>query len=720
MKMRMVKRLAALSLCIIVGAAAAFPLMGAAYAAADTSPTAGISDNAADSLTCICETKCSSASKNALCPVCLLGDDGYLNCTGAAPKPEPPAPACSCDVKCTETTKNPDCLICAADVSGCTGKEPEPAPTCTCDVKCTETTKNSDCLICAADVSGCTGKEPEPAPTCVCTVKCTDSTKNADCPVCAADVSGCTGKEPEPAPTCVCTVKCETGAVNGDCPVCKANLTGCTGKAPAPIPESGVTITIKSPSGWATRQAEATVRITDETGNGFAGAKVKIEKNGNWQEITDDLEQDGKTYEGAVELSENCTLYVSVTGKDGKTYEKSRYIECFDRTAPTIRASVDGRLLRAEAQDDLSGVAAIYVDGEKFTDLTNGTLDVRLRDLDCEFEQISVQAVDNAGNKSKTVQVKNPDYEKDKDKDNHNGKENEDRDTACSGDAKPQTKPDAPAQKPAAPAGNTAQKPAGAGSVSAGGTSSGTGKPSASASSDPEQETDTGPRDPAPFTPDGQATVVDNVTDEDGKEFYTFSTPDENVFYLVIDKQRDSDNVYFLNAVTEQDLMALAQKDEDSQESAVPDPEPVCACKEKCAAGQVNTDCPVCVNDLEGCAGEKPEPEPAEEPKEEPEKEGGGAGTLIFVLLAALAVGGAGYYFKIYRPKQELDDAEDFDELTGADGEVFFNEDELPEPATEGPAGLEPEEEPSSEPEEPDYPDDYPDSYADGEPEERG
>ena len=37
-------------------------------------------------------------------------------------------------------------------------------------------------------------------------------------------------------------------------------------------------------------------------------------------------------------------------------------------------------------------------------------------------------------------------------------------------------------------------------------------------------------------------------------------TPDENVFYLIIDKQRDSENVYFLNAVTESDLMALAQK----------------------------------------------------------------------------------------------------------------------------------------------------------------
>ena len=56
-----------------------------------------------------------------------------------------------------------------------------------------------------------------------------------------------------------------------------------------------------------------------------------------------------------------------------------------------------------------------------------------------------------------------------------------------------------------------------------------------------------------PFTPDGTGTVVDNATDEDSKEFFTITTPSENVFYLVIDRQRTENNVYFLNAVTEKD-----------------------------------------------------------------------------------------------------------------------------------------------------------------------
>ena len=41
--------------------------------------------------------------------------------------------------------------------------------------------------------------------------------------------------------------------------------------------------------------------------------------------------------------------------------------------------------------------------------------------------------------------------------------------------------------------------------------------------------------DPKPFTPEGTGTVLDNATDQDGKEFFTITTADEAVFYLVID-----------------------------------------------------------------------------------------------------------------------------------------------------------------------------------------
>ena len=223
--------------------------------------------------------------------------------------------------------------------------------------------------------------------------------------------------------------------------------------------------------------------------------------------------------------------------------------------------------------------------------------------------------------------------------------------------------------------------------------------PPASSSNDPDSQPDTTSRNPTALTPDGQGTVMDNVTDGDGKEFFTFTTPSENTFYLVIDRQRDSENVYFLNAVTENDLLALAAKDGDnSGTSAVPDPAPVCVCKDKCEAGAVNTACPVCVLSMSDCAGTAPAPAESQKPEQPKDNN---TGTIVIVLLAMLAVGGAGWYFKIYKPKHDMSDAEDFDELTGGGDEPMVNEDEEPEARTR------------QEPEEPDYP-----PYYDDEPDE--
>ncbi|WP_287714135.1 DUF4366 domain-containing protein [Blautia sp.] len=178
-----------------------------------------------------------------------------------------------------------------------------------------------------------------------------------------------------------------------------------------------------------------------------------------------------------------------------------------------------------------------------------------------------------------------------------------------------------------------------------------------------------------PITPDGQASVLDNATDEEGKEFFTFVTPEENIFYLVIDRQRDSDNVYFLNAVTENDLADLAEKSKEGNggESAMPVVE-VCSCVKQCEAGKVDTACSVCKNDLKACTGEPEETKDEKEKEPEKPEKGGSAGIMIFILLAVLAFGGAGYYLKIYKPKHDLDDAEDLDDLLDED-EPEINED---------------------------------------------
>ena len=435
---------------------------------------------------------------------------------------------------------------------------------------------------------------------------------------------------------------------------------------------SGVTIEIMLPADWASTSAAAKVCVTDETGGGFASTEVRVDRGGSWRDITANMERWDSRYYGTVNITSNCTVYVRVTGHDGQVYENSRYMECFDTTPPTLRASISGNVLRVEAADDLSGVAQITVNGKCYTNLTGNAVDVPLKDLGTS-EQITAQAADKAGNDSQTYQVKNPNYKA--------PAANQPAQTQ-----KPTTTPPAATTPVKSPATTTTTPPTTAPSA--------TTPPSGSASvtTDPEQTA-------KPLTPDGQGTVVDNVTDQDSKEFFTFTTPSENTFYLVIDKQRESENVYFLNAVTESDLLALAEKDkepEDNNVSAIPDPEPVCNCTDKCAPGEVNTNCPVCAVSMKDCTGKAPAADPDADP--EPEKpERGNSSTMILVVIAALAVGGAGYYLKIWKPKHDLDDAEDFDDLTGEDEETV-NEDDL-EPA--------PRHGPHDEPEEPDYPEGY-------------
>ncbi len=80
--------------------------------------------------------------------------------------------------------------------------------------------------------------------------------------------------------------------------------------------------------------------------------------------------------------------------------------------------------------------------------------------------------------------------------------------------------------------------------------------------------------EPVLTPPGGTGTVVEQ-TDEEGKEFYTIMTADENVFYLVIDRQRETENVYFLNAVTEADLLPLVEIPAVEEPEPTPVPTPV-------------------------------------------------------------------------------------------------------------------------------------------------
>ena len=175
----------------------------------------------------------------------------------------------------------------------------------------------------------------------------------------------------------------------------------------------------------------------------------------------------------------------------------------------------------------------------------------------------------------------------------------------------------------------------------------------------------------AALTPDGNLSLIDDIgsSTRSGKQFITVETRNGNVFYLIIDRDDEGEEtVHFLNQVDEAYLLTLMGDDAPAAETPA-----VCNCKEKCVAGAVNTNCPVCKNNLSECSGKEVVTEPEPEP-EQPEKKSGG-GLLVIVLLLALAGGGAFAYVKFIKPKQGVKVSADPDNYDFED-EEYLTEDE--------------------------------------------
>jgi hypothetical protein len=85
--------------------------------------------------------------------------------------------------------------------------------------------------------------------------------------------------------------------------------------------------------------------------------------------------------------------------------------------------------------------------------------------------------------------------------------------------------------------------------------------------------------DAVSFSPDGNLTLIDDFirTDEGDKQFITVKTRDESVFYIVIDRSANQENVYFLNLVDDQDLIAILNDEGLTEEietiTKLPDPQ---------------------------------------------------------------------------------------------------------------------------------------------------
>ena len=142
------------------------------------------------------------------------------------------------------------------------------------------------------------------------------------------------------------------------------------------------------------------------------------------------------------------------------------------------------------------------------------------------------------------------------------------------------------------------------------------------------------------LTPDGNAQLMDDVTDNENLQFITVTARDGNEFYIIIDKGAQSENVYFLNTVDESDLAALVE-DYAPEQSEQQQPEP---------SGTPDAE----------------QAQPEQEQPEQPEPEAEQSNSSFLFLIVLVVIGGAGlaiYYFKVFRPKKKLEQADDLEDF---------------------------------------------------------
>lgn len=177
-----------------------------------------------------------------------------------------------------------------------------------------------------------------------------------------------------------------------------------------------------------------------------------------------------------------------------------------------------------------------------------------------------------------------------------------------------------------------------------------------------EAPTETVIEDNRTLTPKGNAQLVDDVSDNENLQFITVTARDGNVFYFVIDKGAQSENVYFLNTVDESDLEALVEKS---------DKKPTATSKPEQTENTAETD--LTENDTKDNSDTKAEK--SEQTEQNKQKSNFG---LLIVLALAAAVGIGGYYYKVILPKKKLEQADDLDDFDfeDEDTETVVNEDD--------------------------------------------
>ena len=450
---------------------------------------------------------------------------------------------------------------------------------------------------------------------------------------------------------------------------------------PAPALEPDYALDAEIPSGWHNAPVTITVRLIDKNNTGWVKIEVAFSNDDGADRF--DVTEEWNEY-GYLErtMLDNGTVYFFVTDPMGIEHELPLDVYCMDFEAPVLRAGINGTLLRVEASDTLSGIAAVFVNDELYTTLDNGVLNIHIGGM-TEDKYMYVQALDNAGNRTDYLVLANPCYEKPTPaptptpSPTPSTDENKKHDAHCPAGCDCRKNGPSSSSSGNSSGGGSTPSGSGGGSKSAGSSAQ---APASSETQAPTTEPIT-KEDGTSFTQNGNSVTRDLLYDKySNKQFITVETRNGETFYLVIDydKPLDEDGeryeTYFLNLVDEADLLALVEGDKQT---------PVCTCTTKCEAGAVNTSCEVCKTNMTECTGKEklvekvPDTPPEPEVEPEPEKKSSG-GTVALLLLLLLGGGGALYWFKFRKKKPDAKGPVDLDDYDY--GEEDYGEEYETEP----------------------------------------
>ena len=307
---------------------------------------------------------------------------------------------------------------------------------------------------------------------------------------------------------CTCRDKtCSETSINSSCPVCCEDFHQCTYVEPV------VEIQISDLLGWQNAAARVEIEVLDIANSGNLHIQsVEAKTNENpYVDITDSME---------MILSEDGTLSIKVIEENGRETLKEKKYECFDWDKPSILARSEGEILYVTATDLTSGIATVYVEGTPFKDLSAGNeLAINLKDYEAEYPYLTLQSVDHAGNKSDLYQVKNPFYVSEEDM----GQTDQSTENPLS------TERTEPASSKATVIEYTDEE---------------------GVTVEAENVEELMPGDSLPEEQEKEMDIPG-----EGKEFFTIQTEGGRTFYLIVDRDRNSENVYLLSEVDELELL---------------------------------------------------------------------------------------------------------------------------------------------------------------------